>query len=319
MTALSLTNLRLVARLPVMSAHLNCPPLTPAGAFSALHKNCRRQNLPLDGWSLIRLGENAMFKQPAAKLVARVARCQHRQTKVLKEILVAQWLEHSDFPAVRLASGLAQEPNLRPHPITYWTFGQALERGVGGLKKLGSLLKRLHSQTPPQNLELPQFTPLADVADRLSRTPHIFTQEHLFLTQHYTELQKSFSEILQPSTHTVIHGDAHLGNLILTAHGGILCDFEQVCLGPPLWDAIPAIISARRFGASPKETTDFVGELELPASPDHVLELLVQLRELTMVTWLGQLVEGNKAAATEYQHRVHTLRAGSRAGGWNAF
>ena len=41
----------------------------------------------------------------------------------------------------------------------------------------------------------------------------------------------------------VICGDAHLGNMIATPTGPVLCDLDTACIGPREWDLVPLAVS----------------------------------------------------------------------------
>jgi aminoglycoside phosphotransferase (APT) family kinase protein len=93
---------------------------------------------------------------------------------------------------------------------------------------------------------------------------------------------------------TVLHGDAHLGNVCFTTGGPLWLDFEDVCIGPREWDIA-------RFGEA--HAFDRVDR--------RLLELLAVLRSFCVATWCW-------ADAVNVEHaRHHTaiVRAWSRAQG----
>src|ERR1700751_2405468 len=72
---------------------------TPLTTRAILDRACGAAGLDPDGASLIRLGENAMFRlrQP---VVVRIARTAAYEPDARKEVAVARWLEAESYSAV---------------------------------------------------------------------------------------------------------------------------------------------------------------------------------------------------------------------------
>jgi Ser/Thr protein kinase RdoA (MazF antagonist) len=47
----------------------------------------------------------------------------------------------------------------------------------------------------------------------------------------------------------IVHGDGHPGNVVVTAAGPILVDFDLAGAGPAMWDLTIPVVHHRRFGA----------------------------------------------------------------------
>jgi Ser/Thr protein kinase RdoA (MazF antagonist) len=47
---------------------------------------------------------------------------------------------------------------------------------------------------------------------------------------------------------SIVHGDAHPGNVVVTAQGPVLVDFDLAGVGLASWDLTVAIVHHRRFG-----------------------------------------------------------------------
>jgi hypothetical protein len=81
--------------------------LTRETARAALTNACATVGLDADNATLMRMGENAMYRLQQ-DVIARIGRSEAASRK---EVRVAGWLADSDFPAVRLADGI-------PDPIS---------------------------------------------------------------------------------------------------------------------------------------------------------------------------------------------------------
>jgi len=90
-----------------------------------------------------------------------------------------------------------------------------------------------------------------------------------------------------------LHGDAHPGNVLLTADGPRWTDFEDVCLGPVEWDL-----------ASMQVTDDAVA-----AYPGHVDRArLAECRDLRRLQTLAGVLTDDVQDASLYDELVNALR-----------
>jgi hypothetical protein len=75
---------------------------SPETTRAVLDEACRKVGLNPDDASLMRLGENALFRLSTAPVVARIARDMGYWASVTKEVNVARWLADQGFPAAEL-------------------------------------------------------------------------------------------------------------------------------------------------------------------------------------------------------------------------
>ncbi|WP_372515741.1 phosphotransferase family protein [Streptantibioticus ferralitis] len=129
--------------------------------------------------------------------------------------------------------------------------------------ELADPLRRIHALGPPPR-PLPRWDPLRVTRSRLQRAPHDTPPAALaFLRDLADRLADELPRLPFALPRTVIHGDAHIGNM-LRAPGGhaVLCDLDFMSLGPPEWDQ--AADQARDVcgpGPSPRaREADDVGE-----------------------------------------------------------
>ncbi|GAB3127027.1 hypothetical protein GCM10027160_51240 [Streptomyces calidiresistens] len=111
----------------------------------------------------------------------------------------------------------------------------------------------------------------------------------------------------------------------------VLLDPDGVCRDHPEWDLLPMITDARRTGwCGPEELEAFLrgygeggdGSAPRVAAPGwEGWEVLCDLREVHLTTWLMQRVDGgggDRVAAAEFARRVASMRAGPARRDWSS-
>jgi Ser/Thr protein kinase RdoA (MazF antagonist) len=288
-----------------------------------LLKACEVAGLDSAGATLMRLGENAVYALPRESVVVRIARSMHSYDHVQKEMRVARWLLQENYPAVRLADISTNDSPLivDEHPVSFWRQVK-VGTGLPGSGDLGRLLRRLHSLDVPAWLDLPDFDPFAKVERRLRNAPTIVDAEEVrFLTTLYERLRCEFAALEFQFPSSAVHGDAHPGNLLCAESGEIvLLDFEAFCYGPREWDL--GLSAAYRYGfnwISDAEYAEFVKAYGFDVSRWEGFPILRGIRELTMTTWLMQLVASDSRVEEEFSQRMSDLVTGDMPRRWQPF
>jgi Ser/Thr protein kinase RdoA (MazF antagonist) len=264
---------------------------------------------------LVRLGENAIFLLPPVNVVARIARSIDLSDRVGRELSMARWLAALDFPAVRVAEDVKQLIEADGRLVTFWVLVPESSYEAT-FEDLGVMLRRLHAlPTPP--FDLPVFDPFSVVPMRLANPGEADSSSVAYLMELYEELRDAYARLEFPTPFGLIHGDAHRGNLLMDGRTPLLTDFEVVACGPREWDLTPTALSVDRFGL-PRDTykafADAYGSDVIDWSGFAVLRAI---RELTMTTWLMQIVGEGQRYADEFALRVDSLRKGDRERRWH--
>jgi thiamine kinase-like enzyme len=118
----------------------------------------------------------------------------------------------------------------------------------------------------------------------------------------------------------VIHGDAHLANLLRDEAGQVvMLDFENFGLGQREWDL--TVTGVRRDGfdwMSEKEYRSFADAYGFDIHTCPGFPVFRAIRELTMTTWLMQLVNDPRAAE-EFHRRVDDIQKDRFPRRWQPF
>ncbi|MFE9323511.1 phosphotransferase family protein [Nocardia sp. NPDC052278] len=291
-------------------------PFSDTTARRALELAGTRLGVATDDAQLIRMGENAIYALPPADVVARIARSEQRRARVEKELAVARWLARHDFPAVRVAEQFEQLIPADGRLITFWQLVDIT--GEPTEVELAALLRDFHTLPEPE-FPLPTFDPFSAVPARLANPGNADPTAIEFLTELYYTLRTRYAELELTTPHTVIHGDAHINNIIPTPPGPILSDFEAVARGPREWDLTTVAMTVDRFGLPRTTYQAFADTYGYDVTGIPGYPVLCAVRELTMVTWLMQIIDVSPQHAQEFAHRVDSLRSGDQQQRWHIF
>lgn len=309
---------------PVSAA---APPTTagpaPEGRFSpaklaeVLAQVCAAAGLDPSEARLVRFSANAVFRLPGQGAVVRIAGSLALRHRVGKVVAVADWLAEHGIPAVRLLPGVRQPVRVGEYLATVWQ-----EVPPGGHRPTGRdlarLLRRLHTLPAPA-FPLPDWQPLDDVQRRLTDSEGLPDPDREFLERRCAELAERLAGLAFPHGRCVVHGDAHLGNLIPSPAGPVLCDFDATSLGPPEWDLTPMPVGLRRFGGPRAAYRQFAREYGHDVTGWPGFAVLREVRELKMVTSVLPILRSHPAVVPELRRRLDSVRSGDTAAVWSRY
>jgi hypothetical protein len=275
----------------------------------ALEEACRSIGLDPTGAILVRLGENAMYQLRSKTVMVRIGRSEEAARK---ETLVAEWLADHNFCAAR-PTGHSNQPVVtnRGVPVTFWEF---IHEGIQPVTSadLGRILRELHDLPVPTNFQLPDFTPMPKVEERISKLPDgVLSGEDVgFLRHRHREITEEFVNLEFVLSPGPLHGDAHARNLMRCANGTIkLIDFEDFCHGPREWDVAVEAVRHQAFGwVSEDDYRSYVAEYGFDVIRWPGFRTLRAARELNMTTWLAQRLGQDAAIDAEVRRRITDLQ-----------
>lgn len=114
------------------------------------------------------------------------------------------------------------------------------------------------------------------------------------------------------------HGDVHPGNVLPTAAGPVLLDWDLVCLGPPAWDHGPLLNWAERWGGEPGMYDAFARGYGRSMRGDPVTESLADLRLVAATLMRVRAGRTDPVAAAEAERRLRFWRGDPDAPVWTA-
>jgi hypothetical protein len=212
-----------------------------------------------------------------------------------RELAVGRHLAACAAPAVRPTAVVPPGPYIHGDcAVTMWEFleGRALVPGDDEFMAAASL-RLIHSALATLNVELPSFLTKVESCESILVDPAEATSlpknDRVFLQERYETLRKDLSCVggkWQP-----LHGDTHLGNVLIGDSGAIWMDLEAACQGPREWDIVNLPVGT------------WLGFGELDAA---LLRLFAEVRSLCVAVWCW--AEFDRSAATAEAANYHLKR-----------
>lgn len=257
---------------------------------------------------VLKLGHHTSIKLGPLPIVARV-RASEAVEPILevmrRELDVARHLARAGAPAVRPTADPPPGPYVYGRrAITLWSYVEHRQaEGAVDALAAGRALREVVAALASYPGELRPFTDGADAcAAKLAQPfglPALSERSRLFLAKRLSRLREALR--LDPSLYVPLHGDTHLGNVMMTSAGPIWADLEAACRGPIEWE-LTSLPSAARHPFGPLD--------------QHLFAQLSELRSLTVAVWCWSDADRSpevRAAGEYHLRRLRRLASQRRA------
>ncbi|MBF6414211.1 aminoglycoside phosphotransferase family protein [Nocardia cyriacigeorgica] len=255
----------------------------------------------------LRSGAHSIFEMRGG-IVARIGNPGSADT-ARRELRISHWLNDSGIAAVEAEETLPQPIVVADRPVTWWRL--IPNHRAATPAELGSALAHLHALAPPTTFELPEYQPLAGLAERIATATTISHDDQQWLTQHYTAIRRRYEQLPTASRSSAIHGDAWQENLVVPPTGTpIFLDLDKVSIGRPEWDLVQLAVDHTDFTRlDADDYHSFVtayGGYDMTTTPEF--RVYADIQELRWTAFAISLSHQNPAAAAEAAHRIACLR-----------
>jgi hypothetical protein len=120
------------------------------------------------------------------------------------------------------------------------------------------------------------------------------------------------------SAAVVCHGDVHPGNVLMTADGPVLLDWDLMCRAPAGWDHAMLLTLAERWGGDTAVYPAFADGYGADLRDDRAAQGLAELRNVAATLMRVRASRSNSAARPEADRRLEFWRGASDAPQWSA-
>ncbi|MEV6070056.1 aminoglycoside phosphotransferase family protein [Nocardia sp. NPDC052001] len=282
----------------------------PKSTEAVMTEACLKVGIESRDSSLIRLGENAIYRLNKERAVVRIGRSLESSQK---ELSVAQWLMDNSFPGTEPLEKAPDIEIIDGLPVSFWKLIEESGSPVTS-NDLGYVLKSFHELPEPSEPFLPEFTIMPKVVPRIIGLRDRFSVETIdFLLSLHGEIENEYSGLHSILGCGPLHGDAHIGNLMRDSADILrLIDYGDTCIGPREWD-VCVLAVAYRVGTAKRETyEEFADAYGFDALNWDGFSIVQAIRELNMTTWLMQLIGQSSTVDVEIEKRIDDLRLGRK-------
>lgn len=295
------------------------PPgrFTEPAMTATMNKIAARLSVPATDARLLRLTNNAVYALPAAGMVIRITRSHILHHRVHKVVRLGEWFAKVGAPTIRLADGVEQPIEVDGLLASVWRYLPPDGRAPG-LDDLGAVLRQFHRLTPP-SAEVPTWDPVADARTRIYDAEALDATDRATLLAWCDDLEQQVQGLVENCVPRLIHGDAHIGNLLRQPDQRVaLCDFDATCVGPWQVDLAAVAVGQTRFarhGTHQALATAY--GYDVTTDPDW--PVLRQARELKMVISAVPLLASAPGIAKEFRARLESIQRHDTRARWTPF
>jgi aminoglycoside phosphotransferase (APT) family kinase protein len=270
---------------------------------------------------LLRLHSNASFALPSAGLVVRIATNPGALDRVAASIAVTRWLADQGFPCIVPADIEDQPLVIAGHVVSVWRYVLTTDAPAPTGADIGRLLRDLHAYDNPPHPLRRLRDPFTSVASAVEEAPESMPEtSRSWLSDRITWLRGQWSAMNFPLHAGLIHGDAHISNLMRAASGEIIFgDWDHVATGPREWDLIQIHYMHRRFGRADEDDIEaFTAAYGWDVRGWPGLDTLVGIREITGLSPYIRTARTKPFSCQQLAYRLRTLQAGDTSARWEA-
>ncbi|GAB3849928.1 aminoglycoside phosphotransferase family protein [Micromonospora andamanensis] len=230
---------------------------------------------------------------------------------------LARWFTAIDAPTIQLAA-VAQEPMVVGSLLaSVWTYVPPTPPAPT-VEDLGAVLREFHSLPAPP-IALPEWDPIGDARRRLADAEGLSQDEYDFLSRWCDRLEPQVTALMGQVSPRLVHGDAHVGNLLREPSGRVvMCDFDATCLGPWQVDLAAVAVGEVRFGGVGNHAR-LAAAYGFDVVTDPWWPLLHEARELKMIAAATPLMASSSAIRAEFRWRVRSVQSNDHDARWTPF
>ncbi|MCG5442333.1 aminoglycoside phosphotransferase family protein [Micromonospora sp. NIE79] len=266
---------------------------------------------------LLQLTNNAVFALPRSGIVIRIARTHQLLDRVTKVVQLGRWFARIDAPTIRLAPDVEQPVRVGDLVASVWSYVRP-SPVAPTVEDLGLVLREFHALDVAP-IALPAWDPVGDARRRLADAEGLDTNDRDFLVKWCDRLEPQLVALSHREEPKLVHGDAHVGNLLREASGrAVMCDFDATCIGPWQVDLAAVAVGEARFGGTGLHE-GLARVYGYDVTSDQSWTVLREARELKMIAAAVPLISNSPSVAGEFADRLKSVREGDPKARWKPF
>ncbi|MGC4793340.1 aminoglycoside phosphotransferase family protein [Micromonospora saelicesensis] len=284
---------------------------------AAMHDIAATLGVSSEGAQLLQLTNNAVFALPRSGVVVRIARTHQLLDRVTKVVQLGHWFARIDAPTIRLAPDVEQPVRVGDHVASVWSYVQP-QPPAPTVGDLGLVLREFHALDVAA-IALPAWDPVGDARRRLADADGLDPNDRDFLVKWCDRLEPQLVALSHREDPKLVHGDAHVGNLLREASGRtVMCDFDATCIGPWQVDLAAVAVGEARFGGTGLHE-GLASAYGYDVTSDQSWTVFREARELKMIAAAVPLIRNSPSVAGEFSGRLQSVRRDDPKARWKPF
>jgi Ser/Thr protein kinase RdoA (MazF antagonist) len=273
---------------------------------------CANAGINADGAVPLHNRANAVYMLPHANAVLRL-RLTRRNSEWVHRIRISlqvtRWLAERGFPTV-LPLMIEQPISIDDWTATFWRYEHLRRPNTATVADLAIILRELHAASSP-SFDLPSTDPLGSLRIDLDNDEFLKTEHHEWLRLQVADIERSYPNMPMPLESGLIHGDAHVGNLLDLGDRRLLADWDSVSHGTRVQDLIPTLHRVRHFGYPHADWIELCNTYGVDPDIEYQagVQLLQRARELRSLAAYVRRAD-QIDVRTELEKRLHALMSG---------
>ena len=260
--------------------------------------------------AVVRDGHSLLIRR--GEVVVRV-RPRSQEPVAAREVAVALALAGAGVPITLLVSAEGQPWHLGSWVVTAWEWAEAT--GSAGPADLGSLAGLLRERTSGgMAYDVARFDPIAAIRGAVHHLPVGDAQAEA-VRRLAMDAAPAWAAVADrdPRGTVIVHGDLHSDNVVATRSGPLLTDLELAGAGPPSYDAAPAALAVRRYGADQATFDQFAEAAGDDPRQWDGFAVCVRVYELWVTAWAVGVRHRSPELEREATIRIASLVDGNEA------
>ena len=232
----------------------------------------------------VRSGTNIVFATD--DLIVRVGESSYDRELISRQQHMVAWLINAGFPTPPCFGQF----EVFGHPVNVWERFRPVREPDH--EDAGFLARMFHDLTDTYGGSLPMWEPVGPLSERLDTFEPDAVVDRAALDvllrrkDALLEAAGSWEPVLP---YGPLHGDIHLGNIIVSENGPALIDYDRICFGLREWDLVSAYAAYRLFGHPKQGWQNFSGAYGFDLTDWVHAENVLEMRALFMLSWLMNL------------------------------
>ncbi len=254
---------------------------------------------------LVREGLSLLVRQDGVLVRSRL---RSEEPVAAREVEVGRALAEAGVPVVPLVAGKGQPWVVDGCVVTAWRWEEVV--GPPTPADLGGLARALRERTVGTHVfDVPRFDPLTAIRNAVASVA-IGDPQGDFVRRRAQDLTADWARIADrdPAGTTIVHGDLHQDNVLLTRGGALLTDLELAGAGPSSYDTAPAVVMVDRYSADPATLEAFLAAQDHDPRPWPGFATCLAVYELWVTAWSVGVRDRSPELAAEAAVRIGCLR-----------